>query len=193
MLCITRGTLFLLIRSLTIIICGNCGGTIHVTISPAWNPELWLVPPQGWGALAGRVTNNHSVPVYGQIVDAVSQENGQVWKARTYGKGNVRSDDYYRENVVISDLPAGRYDIYIHYLGRNYVMEIQINPGQVSYFTFRGRNGFSLTTPRLPGADFTPPPPWFHPNEEYPLQFTFTLDIQNICAKLMTSNYFKPE
>jgi len=123
------------------------------------NPELWLVPPQGWGVLAGRVMNNHGVPVYGQIIDVVSQASDQLWKARTYGQGNVRSDEYYRENVVISDLPAGRYDIYLCYLDRNYSMEIQIDPGQVSYFTFQGRNGFSTKMPSLPGSNFTPPPP----------------------------------
>jgi murein DD-endopeptidase MepM/ murein hydrolase activator NlpD len=123
------------------------------------NPELWLVPPQGWGILAGRVMNNHGSPVYGQIVDVVSQESGQVWKARTYSQGNVRSDEYYRENVVISDLPAGRYDIFIRYLDRNYSMEIEISPGQVSYFTFQGRNDFSIEMPAPPGSNFTPPPP----------------------------------
>jgi len=123
------------------------------------NPELWLVPPQGWGVLAGRVMNNRGVPVYGQIVDIVSQASNQVWKARTYSQGNVRSDEYYRENVVISDLPAGRYDIYIRYLDRNYSMEIQIDPGQVSYFTLQGRKGFSTKMPTLPGSNFTPPPP----------------------------------
>ena len=123
------------------------------------NPELWLVPPQGWGVLVGRVMTNHGEPVYGQIVDIVSQESDQLWKAGTYGQGNVRSDEYYRENVVISDLPAGRYDIYIRYLDRNYSMEIQIDPGQVSYFTLQGRNGFSTEMPSLPGSNFTPPPP----------------------------------
>jgi hypothetical protein len=123
------------------------------------NPELWLVPPQGWGILAGRVMNNHGVPVYGQIVDVISQETEQLWKARTYSQGNVRSDDYYNENVVISDLPAGRYDIFIRYLDKNYSMEIEISPGQVSYFTFQGRNSFGIEMPALPGSNFTPPPP----------------------------------
>lgn len=123
------------------------------------NPELWLVPPQGWGILAGRVMNNHRIPVHGLIVDVISQETEQLWKARTYGQGNVRSDDYYNENVVISDLPAGRYDIFIRYLDKNYSMEIEISPGQVSYFTFQGRNGFGIEMPALPGSKFTPPPP----------------------------------
>ena len=35
----TRGTSSRLTRSLTIIICGRCGGTIQVTISPALNFE----------------------------------------------------------------------------------------------------------------------------------------------------------
>jgi hypothetical protein len=58
---------------------------------------------------------------------------------------------------VISDLPAGRYEIQINYLSRIYRREIDIYPGLVTYFTFRGRSGFTNEAPPLPGADFDPP------------------------------------
>jgi murein DD-endopeptidase MepM/ murein hydrolase activator NlpD len=123
------------------------------------NPELWLVPPQGYGVLAGRVMNNVGGWLEGQLVSAVSRESGQAWTAFSYTKGGmVESDSYYQENVVIGDLPAGRYDIQIDLWGKRYTLETDILPGQVSYFTFRGRSGFTLEPLPLPGADFAPTP-----------------------------------
>jgi murein DD-endopeptidase MepM/ murein hydrolase activator NlpD len=120
------------------------------------NPELWLVPPQGWGLVAGRVMNNAGVVLESHLVVVKSVEDGQIWKAFTYGRGLVKSDPYYQENMVISDLPAGRYEIHINFWGRDITQEIEIRPGLISYFTFRGLNGFNLDPPPAPGADFIP-------------------------------------
>ena len=123
------------------------------------NPELWLVPPQGWGVLAGRVMNNSGGWLEGQLVSVISRESGQAWTAFSYTKGGmVESDSYYQENLVIGDLPAGRYDIKIDLWGKSYTLETDILAGQVSYFTFRGRSGFTLEPLPLPGADFAPAP-----------------------------------
>jgi len=121
------------------------------------NPELWLVPPQGWGVLAGRVMNTGGRKVEGQLVVVRPPQGEQFWRANSYHRGNINSDPYYQENLVISDLPAGRYEIVINYLSRIYTQEIEIYPGLVSYFSFRGRSGFTTEAPPLPGADFDPP------------------------------------
>lgn len=123
------------------------------------NPELWLVPPQGWGVLAGRVMNRAGVLLESHLVSVRSVESGQIWKAYSYTRGMIKSDAHYRENVVISDLPAGRYTVVINYWGRDIIQEIEIKPGLVSYFSFFGQEGFSLDPPTLPGTDFTPPSP----------------------------------
>jgi murein DD-endopeptidase MepM/ murein hydrolase activator NlpD len=120
------------------------------------NPELWLVPPQGWGVLAGRIMNNRGVPLESYLVTVRSLENGQTWRANSYGRGSVVSDPYYRENLVISDLPAGRNEIEINFWGVDLTQEIEIRPGLVSYFSLRGLNGYSLDPP--PGEDFSPIP-----------------------------------
>jgi murein DD-endopeptidase MepM/ murein hydrolase activator NlpD len=122
------------------------------------NPELWLVPPQGWGVLAGRVVDSASQPVNGQLIIAHAFQNGQNWFARSYGEGAVNSDPYYRENLVIGDLPAGRYELRAAYGGQSFTQEIDILPGVVNYFVFRGFDGFFLVTPEAPDADFTPAP-----------------------------------
>ncbi len=121
------------------------------------NPELWLVPPQGWGVLAGRVMNTGGRRVEGQLVVVRPPQGEQFWRAKTYHFGNINLDPYYQENLVISDLPAGRYEIVINYLSKIYKLEIEIFPGLVTYFSFRGRSGFTSESPPLPGADFNPP------------------------------------
>jgi murein DD-endopeptidase MepM/ murein hydrolase activator NlpD len=121
------------------------------------NPELWLVPPQGWGVLAGVVMNTGGRKVKGQLVIVHPPDSEQFWRANSYHGGTTNPDPYYQENLVISDLPAGRYEIQINYLSKIYTREIDIYPGLVTYFTFRGRSGFTSETPPLPGADFDPP------------------------------------
>jgi murein DD-endopeptidase MepM/ murein hydrolase activator NlpD len=121
------------------------------------NPELWLVPPQGYGVLAGQVMNTGGRKVEGQlvIVRPIGSEN--YWRANSYNYGYINPDDYYQENLVVSDLPAGKYEIAINYLSRIYRREIEIYPGLVMYFSFRGRSGFTSEAPALPGDDFNPP------------------------------------
>jgi hypothetical protein len=120
------------------------------------NPELWLVPPVGWGVLVGRVLDSGGQPVDAQLIVIHSNLNGQNWFARSYGVGAANSDPYYRENLVVGDLPAGHYELRAAYGGYSYTMEVEIHPGVVNYFVFDGFDGFILTTPDLPGADFTP-------------------------------------
>jgi murein DD-endopeptidase MepM/ murein hydrolase activator NlpD len=121
------------------------------------NPELWLVPPQGYGVLAGQVMNTGGRKVEGQLIIVRPLESDQFWRANSYHYGHINPDDYYQENLVISDLPAGKYEISINYLSKIYRREIEIYPGLVTYFSFRGRSGFTSEAPPLPGGDFNPP------------------------------------
>ncbi len=111
---------------------------------------------QGRGVLAGRVMNSNGAKLDGQLVLVHSKESGQTWRAEAYHNGNIHSDPYYQENLVISDLPAGNYMIEINHLAKIYTQEITIQPGLVSYFTFRGRSGFTQEPLPVPGADFSP-------------------------------------
>lgn len=121
------------------------------------NPELWLAPPQGWGILAARLSNNTGELINSQQVTIISKETGQTWYVNSYGEGTVNSDPYYRENLVIGDLPAGDYIVWLPYEGSTYNTEMRINPGMVSFITFRGKNGISTAPPSDPQVDFTPP------------------------------------
>ena len=115
------------------------------------NPELWIAPAQGWGVLAGRVMGSdrgplHSIPVYIR-----SLEGNREWIVNTYGPEAVNPDDYYAENMVISDLPAGHYEVKITYSDTvSDKINVTVNPGRVSYFVYRATFGFTSTA--LPPA-----------------------------------------
>jgi murein DD-endopeptidase MepM/ murein hydrolase activator NlpD len=119
------------------------------------NPELWVVPPMGWGVLAARIMDSSGNLVTGQPVIITSQSTGQNWFARSYGPDSVNPDSYYQENLVVGDLPAGKYDIRMYYAGYRMVGEIEIRPGLVRYFYFYGLSGFDYSMPPLPQMTFS--------------------------------------
>lgn len=123
------------------------------------NPELWMSPPQGWGLLVGRVMDTSGNLLESQLVNVHSYDTNQYWEVKSYGHGSTNSDPYYRENLVMGDLPAGHYEVWIAFAGTIYNQDIQIRPGLATYFTFRGRNGYKTELPPIPGASFTPPSP----------------------------------
>ncbi|MCC7119132.1 MAG: peptidoglycan DD-metalloendopeptidase family protein [Anaerolineales bacterium] len=122
-----------------------------------YNPELWMAPPQGWGVLAGRVLDDKGKILPYAEVRVISQETKESFVAKTYGSGGaVNSDPYYNENVAIGDLPAGVYKINIEWDKKVKQTWVTIYPGQVSYFTFRGGEGFQTTPPSYPTLNFVP-------------------------------------
>ena len=124
------------------------------------NPELWIVPPIGWGVLAGQVLDSNGRLVDAQPFVITSTTTGQNWFSRSYGSSRpVNSDLYYQENFVVGDLPAGNYLIRVGYAGLSFSEEVEIFPGQVSYFYFYGKGGMVIAPPPTPQAfsiDATP-------------------------------------
>jgi murein DD-endopeptidase MepM/ murein hydrolase activator NlpD len=115
------------------------------------NPELWLAPPQGWGVLVGTLKNTNGSILTGQEVVVTSLESGREWVVVSYGDQTIHNDDYYNENAALSDLPAGKYQVTIAYLEKNYERNIEIYPGAISYFYFKGEDGFEpLSYPPTP-------------------------------------------
>lgn len=90
-------------------------------------------------------------------VRLISQETKESFVAKTYGSGGaINPDPYYNENVVIGDLPAGVYKINIEWDKKVKQTWVTILPGQVSYFTFRGAEGFQTALPIYPTLNFVP-------------------------------------
>ena len=126
------------------------------TFSVSRNPELWMAPPQGWGILAARIMNSSGYLLTSHPIKVISKDTGHTWTVNSYGEGAVNSDPYYKENLVLGDLPAGDYIIWVPFTGTTYDLDIHISPGMVSYFTFRGRNGFKSELPPTPVTNNVP-------------------------------------
>jgi len=121
------------------------------------NPELWMAPPQGWGVLVGRLTDEegkllHQFPV--EVRPMPSEV--PLRKVLTYAEGPVNGDEYYQENLALSDLPAGLYKIAFKYKDKDLQFWADIYPGQVTYFTFTDEDGFQVIPPPVPTLDFLP-------------------------------------
>jgi len=117
------------------------------------NPELWVVPPQGWGVLAARLMKRDGTPFYHLEVKIRSLETNHGWTARTYGASSINGDDYYNENLVLGDLPAGEYEVKFRYFWISQTTIVTVKPGAVTYFTFRNSVGFSYDPPPIPEQD----------------------------------------
>ena len=115
------------------------------------NPELWMVPPEGWGVLAGRVLDNRGRPLPEQVVKVTSVDTGQEWEVWTYALGTVVSDSVYNENFVLGDLPAGPYQVDIEF-GRRQTAWLFVLPGQTNFLVFRGDSGFRIEPSPTPSA-----------------------------------------
>ncbi|MCC7128777.1 MAG: peptidoglycan DD-metalloendopeptidase family protein [Anaerolineae bacterium] len=123
------------------------------------NPELWIAPPVGWGMLVGQVVESNGRRIPQLKVRLVSLENRQVFEAITYAQGSVNSDAYYSENLVLGDIPEGKYLLYLDFKDQTVKTEIDIKAGQANYFSYRSTRGFDFTRPASKGVQFTPPEP----------------------------------
>jgi murein DD-endopeptidase MepM/ murein hydrolase activator NlpD len=108
------------------------------------NPELWMVPAEGWGVLAGLVQDTWGRPMTEYLVKIKSLETEQIWNVWTYVLGTIQPDDYYQENFVIGDLPQGPYQLQIDFAGRSYTTFLYMKPGQTNFVEFNGRRGFTM-------------------------------------------------
>ncbi|MEO8355369.1 MAG: M23 family metallopeptidase [Chloroflexota bacterium] len=127
------------------------------TFYRTYNPELWMAPPQGWGVLAGRLTDEDG-KLLNQFLVEVRPMPSEVplRTVKTYAEGSVNSDPYYNENLVLSDLPAGLYKITFEYKEKRLQFWTEIYAGQITYFTFTDEDGFQVAPPPVPTLDFLP-------------------------------------
>lgn len=120
------------------------GNTIYFTR----NPELWIAPPEGYGLLVGRVASKTDAVLKNRLLEITNLDTGQKWTSYTYASEfKLLPDDYYNENFVLSDLPAGRYEIAIPFLSVWRRVEVEVKSGAVTYFHFMGSNGYHFDLP----------------------------------------------
>ena len=132
------------------------------------NPDLWISPPQGWGILVGQILTFEGRLHEQQVVylyrseSALSGDNpdDQLWIAKSYQNEAINSDPYYKENLTISNIPAGTYlvSIPVTNIGYSYQKVVEIKPGQVTFIKFNVWRGFSDDGPTPPEINFSPSP-----------------------------------
>jgi len=129
------------------------------------NPALWLAPPQGWGVLVGRIESsygrlleNQSIYLHSRLDVENEDEEDEVWIANSYTMNGINSDPYYQENFVLGDLPVGHYRVNIPYVWTVFTKVIEIHPGEITYITFQGWRGITVTEPPEQDVLFTPAP-----------------------------------
>lgn len=118
------------------------------------NPSLWLAPYEGWGTLAGRFVDKNSRMISSASLTLLPLNvDTAVRKQRTYYP-TVGSDEVWRENFVIADLPAGRYRLTLDANDGAYIYEreIEIFPGQTSFEIISTNFEFVPTATPLPTA-----------------------------------------
>ena len=127
------------------------------TFYRTFNPELWMAPPQGWGILVGWLTDDEGDLLYQFKVEVRPMPSEVPLRTvKTYAEGAVNPDPYYNENMVLSDLPAGLYKVSFMYQDKPLQYWLDVYPGQVTYFTFDGEDGFETAPPPVPTLDFLP-------------------------------------
>ncbi len=130
------------------------------TFHNTYNPELWMSPPQGWGVLVGRILDEDGEELLSHTVEVRPEPDGRPLRTvRTYGGGAVNPDLFYKENMALSDLPAGIYKIALRYDDKEQQFWVEIFPGQVTYFTFHAEDGFALNPVPTPRLKFIPSTP----------------------------------
>ncbi len=107
------------------------------------NPELWMVPPEGWAVLAGRIMGTYGQYLMEHMVEIRNLESDQTWQVWTYKLVAINKDDEYHENFVISDLPSGPYEIRVDYYGVKLSTQLFLYPGRTNFISFQGWSGFS--------------------------------------------------
>jgi murein DD-endopeptidase MepM/ murein hydrolase activator NlpD len=121
------------------------------------NPELWISPPQGAGVLVGRITQYNGDKAPGVRLQLRSTEGKGNFDVISYAENDVNSDEYYNENLVLGDIPAGHYALFFDFKGEIFRQEMDIFAGRVNFFSYRYKGDLVLGPPPTPEDSFVPP------------------------------------
>lgn len=103
------------------------------------NPQLWIEPLPGAGAIAGRVFDSAGIPVAGARVYGVSKPLPRETPfsfAETY-EDRAHPDPVFAEHFAIGDVPAGVYVLGVEVEGRKIWRKVRVAAGRVTQVEFR--------------------------------------------------------
>lgn len=121
------------------------------------NPELWMVPYEGWAVLVGKITTSGGFPLTEHLVQIRDLDTDERWTVWTYVETVANPDDAYDENYVISDLPSGPYEIRVDYWGVKFTTQLFLYPGRTNVVNFHGWTGFELESDHQQAQLLYPP------------------------------------
>ncbi len=104
------------------------------------NPELWLVPLDATGVLAGRLVDEAGNPIRGRI-NIQRMENGvlnplSVGSSATYPQETINPDDLWQESFVFGGLPVGEVRLSLVHHGMVYEQVVKIEAGRLTFVNF---------------------------------------------------------
>ena len=103
------------------------------------NPQLWIEPLPGTGAIAGRVLDAEGRPVAGARVYGVTKPapvETPLSFAETY-EDRAHPDPVFEENFAIGDVRAGRYVLGVEIGPTRVYRDVRVAPGRVTEVTLR--------------------------------------------------------
>jgi murein DD-endopeptidase MepM/ murein hydrolase activator NlpD len=103
------------------------------------NPQLWIEPLPGTGAIAGRVLDEAGEPVAGARVYGVVKPEPRETPfsfAETY-EDRAHPDPVFGENFAIGDVPAGEWVLGVEIGGKRVYRRVRIEPGRVTEVELR--------------------------------------------------------
>jgi murein DD-endopeptidase MepM/ murein hydrolase activator NlpD len=106
------------------------------------NPVLWMAPYLDHGVIAGRVVYRGGQPVDDATVSLIAPSRGRVIDTTTTyvdpsrpGSAiqGVTPDDYWNENFVFGDVPAGEYQVSVNVNGVRLIKDVSVHPATTSF------------------------------------------------------------
>jgi murein DD-endopeptidase MepM/ murein hydrolase activator NlpD len=103
------------------------------------NPQLWMTPFEGRGAVAVRLVNRdgHLVADYRLLLSRAALPQSVYRSSWTYTDDHVNSDDVFGENAVFGDLPSGPYWVRAEVDGHEFAAPVLIMPGRTTVVTLQ--------------------------------------------------------
>ena len=101
------------------------------------NPELWLIPENGNGALVGQILNNAGETRRYNDLKLLSLDQPEMVLPRPvpYADAGLNGDDTYKEVFAIGNLPSGKYELQFSPNGKPQIVTFEIHPDSVTRIT----------------------------------------------------------
>jgi murein DD-endopeptidase MepM/ murein hydrolase activator NlpD len=120
----------------------SVGAVVHPDVRfPPYtvNPQLWIEPMPGTGAIAGRVLDAGGRPVPGARVYGVDKPLPRETPysfSETY-EDRAHPDPVFGENFALGDVPAGEWVLGVEIDGRRIHRSVRVEPGRVTEVELR--------------------------------------------------------